>query len=405
LCATVWRVTRRTILCVASYFKGNDFLVECKAQGCTVILLTLEALLRKPWARHVCDEVLALPSFADRRQVVDAVSFLARTRDIERIAPLDDFDVEIAAHLREHLRIPGMGETTARYFRDKLAMRTRCRDRGILVPDFVHTLNDARIDRFLATVPPPWLLKPRAEASAVGIRTLQSPEEAWAAIHALGDERSRYLLERLVPGDVFHVDSIVEERAVVFAEAHQYRRPLLEVAQGGGVFATRTVPRDGEIERTLLSLHGRVIDQLGLVRGVTHTEYIRGHDGRFHFLETGARVGGVHIADLVEATTGIHLWREWARIEIAQGEVPYIVPARRRDYGGLIVSLARQQAPDTSAYTDKEIVWRMEGNPHHVGLVVRSHDHARIEKLLDEYEARFGRDFVATLPPTDTPSA
>ena len=43
----------------------------------------------------------------DRKVVINTVSYLARTRRIDRIAPLDDFDVEMAATLREHLRIPG----------------------------------------------------------------------------------------------------------------------------------------------------------------------------------------------------------------------------------------------------------------------------------------------------------
>ena len=115
----------RVILAVASYFKGNALLEQCKKEGCHVILLTLEPLLSKPWAREYVDEVFAVHSLTDRRTVINSVSYLARTRDIARIIPLDDYDVETAAHLREHLRIPGMGETTARYFRDKLAMRAR----------------------------------------------------------------------------------------------------------------------------------------------------------------------------------------------------------------------------------------------------------------------------------------
>jgi len=36
-----------------------------------------------------------------------------------RVVTLEDFDVEKVAALREHLRIPEMGDTTTRYFRDK----------------------------------------------------------------------------------------------------------------------------------------------------------------------------------------------------------------------------------------------------------------------------------------------
>ena len=146
----------RTLLALASYFKGNDFLEQCKREGCHVILLTLEPLLGKPWARDYIDEIFAVHSLTDRRTVVNSISFLARTRDISRITPRDDYDVETAAHLREHLRIPGMGDTTDRYFRDKLAMRVRAKDRGIAIPEFVHVLNHARIHNFLTSVPAPW---------------------------------------------------------------------------------------------------------------------------------------------------------------------------------------------------------------------------------------------------------
>jgi hypothetical protein len=391
----------RVILCLASYFKGNAFLEQAKREGCHVILLTLEPLLGKPWPRDHIDEVFALHSLSDRRAVVNAVSYLARTRDISRITPLDDYDVETAAHLREHLRIPGMGETTARYFRDKLAMRARARDRGIAIPEFVHVLNHARVHQFLASVPAPWLLKPRSEASSVGIKKFSRPEDVWACIEQLGDNQSTYLLERMIPGDVFHVDAIISEKQVVFAEVHQYRKPLFDLIQGGGIFATRTVLRGSEVERQILAAHARVIEHLGLVRGVTHTEFIRGRDdGEIYFLETAARVGGAHIADLVEASTGLNPWREWAKIEISQGDEPYVLPEHRKDYGGLILSLSKQERPDTSAYTDPELVWRLDGQPpHHVGFIVRADNPERVEQLLEQYEPRIARDFMASMPP------
>lgn len=389
-----------TIICLSSYFKGNPFLEQCKREGWRVVLLTLEPLLTKPWSREYIDEVFALPTLYDQEIVVKVVSFLARTRDIRRVAALDDYDVEMAAHLREHLRAPGMGETTARYFRDKLAMRARARDRSIPVPDFVHVLNHERIRRFLRDVPAPWLLKPRSEASSIGIKKLFHEADVWPAIEQLGDAQSSYLIERMIPGDVFHVDAIVAERQVLLAECHRYRKPLLELINTGGIFATRTVERGSEIERQLHEANARVVEHLGLVRGVMHTEFIRSsEDGTIFFLESAARVGGAHIADLVEASSGINLWREWAKIEISQGEVPYKLPERREEYGGLIVSLARQEAPDTSEYNDPEIAWRMTNNPNHVGLIVRSSSVERIDQLLNEYEPRIARDFMASMPP------
>jgi hypothetical protein len=121
-----------------------------------------------------------------------------------------------------------------------------------------------------------------------------------------------------------------------------------------------------------------------------------------YFLETSARVGGAHIAELVEAATGINLWAEWAKVEIAGGKLPYAPPAARQDYAGLLVSLARQEHPDTAPFADPEIVWRMS-KPHHVGLIVRSPSPARVRELLADYAVRVARDYHASAPAQDRP--
>jgi hypothetical protein len=60
-----------------------------------------------------------------------------KSNQVDAIVALDDYDVEKATYLRENLRIDGMGQTTGRYFRDKLAMRMRAKSCGISIPAFV----------------------------------------------------------------------------------------------------------------------------------------------------------------------------------------------------------------------------------------------------------------------------
>jgi hypothetical protein len=403
-----WRVgdsAQLTILAVATYEKGQEFLRECRRQGCTVLLLTVDSLKDGDWPRDAIDEMFFIPRQIPREDLLKGVSHLARTRAIDRIVALDDFDVETAALLREHLRVPGMGETTARYFRDKLAMRVRARNQGILVPDFVHVLNDEAIHRFTERVRPPWMLKPRSNAAAIGIRRLEQPRDLWEAVEALGDRRSFYLLERFVAGDVFHVDALVWEREPIFHASHQYGQPPFSVAHQGGIFTTRSVPRGSSASRPLEAINREVVTTLGLVRGVSHSEFIRSaEDGRWYFLETSARVGGAFIVDVVEAAAGINLWREWARIEIAGEDHPYHLPNVRDQYAGLALTLARQEHPDTSAYTDPEIVYRVDKR-HHAGLIVRSGDARRVDELLDNYTGRFLQDFYAFQPAPERPSS
>ena len=167
-----------TVLCVVTFEKGQEFMRECKRLGCRVLLVTLERLREADWPREAVDEFFYMPEDFAIEPLTRGVSYIARTREIERIVPLDDFDVETAAALREHLRVPGMGDTTARHFRDKLAMRMKAREHSILVPEFVHALNHARIQSFTESVAPPWVLKPRSEASAVGISKVESAAKA-----------------------------------------------------------------------------------------------------------------------------------------------------------------------------------------------------------------------------------
>jgi hypothetical protein len=392
-----------TVFLLASAEKGAAFIRECKRQGNYVILLTRHKYKdEKGWPREAIDQMELLDTLDDFAAVLRLVNDVARQRRIDRVVALDDFDVETAALVREHLRLPGMSYSTARRFRDKLAMRVCARDADIAVPDFVATINGADIGEFAERVPPPWILKPRGEAAAVGIKKIESAGELWPALEALGDRHPFFLLEHFIPGDIFHVDSIVWDREILFAMPSKYGRPPFDVAHKGGTFTTRTLPHDTGDAQTLLALNREVITCLGLVRGVTHTEFIRSHEGDlFYFLETASRVGGANIADLVEAASGLNLWAEWACIELCASRSPYKLPERRDVNAGLIISLAGQQHPDTSAYDDPEIVWRLDKN-YHAGLIVASPDPARVEALLEDYSHRFYNDFSITLPAPET---
>ena len=382
-----------TVLCLASYYKGTDFLCECHRQGCRTLLLTSHSLEHEDWPRESIDEIFYMPDVQKQWKLEDAllgVSYMARTENIDRVVALDDFDVETAATLREHLRVPGMGDTTARYFRDKLAMRTKASEEGLLVPEFIHVLNYARLGEFMDRVPPPWVLKPRSMAGSMGIKKIRTAEKLWAALEILGDQQSFYLLERYVPGDIYHVDAIFYERELLFSIASRYGRPPMDVSQEGDIFTTRTLPLESEEAAPLLALNEKVVQAFGLVRGVSHTEFIRGReDGKLYFLETSA---------------GVNLCAEWAKVEIAGGKAPYQAPTPGNDSAGLLISLAKQEHPDTSAYNDAEIVWRMDDKKHHVGLIVKSANPARVQELLQNYAQRMRQDFFAWQPPLERPN-
>ena len=388
-----------TLLCMTSFDKGADFMRAARDAGARVLLLTVEKLKDLSWPRESIDQVFLMPDLYNREHVTNAVSYLARTERIDRIVPLDEFDVEMAAALREHLRVAGMDESTTRFFRDKLAMRMKADAAGMRVPAFARTFPYDDVRAFLSSVQPPWFLKPRMEASAVGIKKITDADQVQRIFDELGDAQSRYLIEQFVRGEVYHVDSIVSNGKLVLCEKHRYHQPPFEVYHGGGLFRTSTLERGSAEDVELERLTQLLATSFGIDLGILHTEYIRGaDDGEFYFLETAARVGGAYISEMVEVSTGVNLWREWAALEIAAARgVAYELPPVRKDYGGVILSLARQQWPDTSFYNDLEIVHRID-KEYHAGFVLRSDSYNRIAELLREYGERFMHDFAAKMP-------
>jgi biotin carboxylase len=399
------------ILCISTYEKGQAFLSEAARLGCAVTLLTVEKLRHADWPWESLAGFHLMPEKLTAQQALVYVTRLMKDTAFDRIVPLDEFDLETAALAREHLRLPGMGQTLTRNFRDKLAMREAARAGGVAVPDFFSVANHHALWKFMQRTASEtggisWLLKPRWSASAIGIQKIEQESDLWPHLERLGDEASDHLLECFVPGEIYHVEGITWNGEVIFAAAHKYGKPPMQTMHQGGVFTTRTLDRDGEEAVALREIHARTLKALGMVNGVTHSEFIRAHaDGKYYFLETAARVGGAFIAEVAEFGSGVNPWVEWARIEVAllRGET-YTLPPLREEYAGSVICLAKQETPDTSFYDAPEVVYRLHKH-HHAGLIVKSPSAERVQELLGWYGEGFLNDFCTRMDVPDKPTS
>src|SRR5215468_5855435 len=170
------------IVCLATYFKGTDFVRECKENGCRVTLITKEKMLNEDWPRDSLDDLIAVPNDAGPPLFIDLIAFLSRQAKIDRVAALEEFDVVTAALIREHLCLPGLNSSSAKVFRDKLAMAVHSQRAGINVPEFVPLVNSEEVDDYMKRLHGPWVIKPRSDVSAIGIRKVTEPQEVWSAI-------------------------------------------------------------------------------------------------------------------------------------------------------------------------------------------------------------------------------
>jgi biotin carboxylase len=374
---------------------AESFLRELKRQGHRVVVVTRAEALGYDWPREYIDALYAVKNIFDADELRNAVTYLAREERIDRLVGPGEYDIELAARLREHLRVPGMGDSRSRYFRDKLAMRDRAQSGGVPVPRFVAAIHRPTIAQFLNEVPGPWVLKPRTEASSKGIQVLRDHEQVWRALDALGDTAADHLIERFVPGDVFHVDGVVSRGQVLFAAPHRYGKPILRLHKEGGVYTTWRLQDESPEAKALLALNQEVVTALGLREGVTHIEYIRDEDGKFFFLEAGARVGAGLIEEMVEAHSGVNLWAEWARIEIAEAQgVPYQLPPVKHGYAGVLASAVHHQHPDPRPYLSEGVRF-LPSKPYHIGLLVEAESADAVAARLQELAQRVGRELSA----------
>lgn len=391
----------KTFVCISNYFKGTDFIIQLKALGNKVYLVTSEKLRDKPWPKEHIDEIFYMQGSDvewNLEHLFLGVSNLMKSNKVDAIVALDDYDVEKATYLRENLRIDGMGQTTGRYFRDKLAMRMRAKSCGIPIPAFCSLFNDHDINTFADTISPPWVLKPRSEASAAGIIKVFNKESLWNHINEMGNNRFKYLIEQFKPGDVYHCDSLILSGKLLFSLSSKYLATPMEISQGGGVFRTSNITYDSEDDVAIKRMNKEVLKEFGLKNGAAHTEFIKcKEDGQIYFLETSSRVGGAHIAEMVEAASNVNLWKEWAIIEDALvKEKKYQLPEQKKEYAGIVLTLSKYQHPDLSSFSDPEVCFSVPLE-YHAGLIIKSEREERIQELLNNYVDRLVADYTVVV--------
>jgi biotin carboxylase len=392
------------IVCIASEFKGNEFLEECQNAGWHVTLVTRKDLLDAPWVWTSVNEAKTVEPNAAPEEYIRLITNIAGSQPVDRIVGLDEFDVLTAARAREHLQVEGISNSYALRFRDKLRMRNLACEVGLPCPEFVGVFNPVEINEYLEKTRAPWIVKPRTEVSAFGIRKCETVGQVWDVLtdldnrHTWRDHPSQFLIERFIEGKVFHVDSVVADGKIAAVGVSEYGTPPFSVSHHGGVFTSFTVPYRSKERRELEQLNQKLLEGFEYRRGVAHAEFLQSAEtGEFFLLEVAARVGGAYIANVLEQANGFNLWREWARLETATKEKPYKAPKLRKDYAGICLALSKDETPDTSHYTDSEIVYRVN-KPKHIGLIFYANKRQRLAELLQNYTEKITGDFLAVAP-------
>ncbi|MEO3753203.1 ATP-grasp domain-containing protein [Streptomyces sp. B6B3] len=359
---------------------------EWRAMGLSVVLADGWSASRY---EHLVDEFEPLDP-RDGSADLAAVTRLARGCD--GLVTLSDDCQETAAAVAATLGLPGVGRAAAATARSKGRQRELCERAGMWVPRWRTVREPADLRAYFADGDRAAVLKPVDSAGSAGVLRVGTLREAlreWPVVRSLSPSRTA-VVEDFITGREVCVEAVVSDGEPVFVSVtdKQVRGPHGFVVVALGVAARQ--PDRAAATRFVR----RLVAAVGLEQGVVHAECKVDGD-RWGMVEAGFRPGGDLIPDLTARATGVHVYRELARV--ALGERPSGAPTGGRTAAFTAVRFlvgggqVRRLVPPALALTglpDVRIVNQLFAPGQRVRLPMSNHGRAG-------YAVGWGRDWAA----------
>lgn len=267
-----------------------------------------------PKVRDALTDYLQVPRIMDEADVAERVHAWLRGKEIDRVESQWEPLVLLAARLRERFGVPGMSVDTVMGFRDKGLMKQRVAAAGLRVPRAARVRTDSDVWRAAEIIGFPLILKPIAGAGSADTYRIDGPDDLLRVLPYLRHVPEASC-EEFVEGEEYTFDTICIEGKPAFMNVAQYLpRPLLARTHewiSPEIITVRDLTQPKLQDGIRLGLG--VLDALHMGTGFTHMEWYRKADGEVVFGEIGCRPGGAHLADQMNFTCDIDVFREWAR--------------------------------------------------------------------------------------------
>ena len=245
----------------------------------------------------------------DLRDLESILAYADRIKPDAVISDQCDYSHFAQACIAERYGLPGPRLAQAQLSANKYLQRMRCREAGVLVPDFAlcATLKEAKT--FAKSHGFPIVLKPTDNRGSFGVNRVDSDEEITDAFFdAIANSHSRLILaENFISGTHVTVDG--------YAFAQSGCRSLA-LASKKLIGTRRQVALDilypGEIEPSLYQktmwINETACSSLGYCFGMTHCEYMLTPENDVFLIEAANRGGGVYTSEVIcPAVSGIDL--------------------------------------------------------------------------------------------------
>ncbi|MEU0720039.1 hypothetical protein ABZ498_23015 [Streptomyces lavendulocolor] len=278
---------------------------------------------RAPLDAALAEDIRVLPDLSDTAEAVrHTAGLVAEHGPFTHVLALSEFDLELAAELRQRFGVPGRGPREVAAVRDKVVMKGLVEAAGLRVPAFRATPTAAEVRDFAARHGYPFVLKPRAGADSQGVHVV--PDAGRLEELLDGAELGDAQCEEYVDGVLYQVDGVVAGGELLTLRSWRCGGSCLDFATGTAFSSVANDDRD--FERRVTAFTERVCAALGITDDVFHLEVFRvegrgdGAGDEIVFLEVGARAGGGQVRVVWDEVYGVDLVAASALVQI--GDVP-----------------------------------------------------------------------------------
>ena len=247
----------------------------------------------------------------DYDAIVRACGFFThRYGKLDRFESLNEYWLDMEAHIRDDFNITGVRTRQIEDYRRKSRMKSKFRQANVPTARgrLVRSLEEARA--LVAKTGYPVVAKPDAGVGALGTYRLNNDEDLIRFF------RSKpvvdYILEEFISGTIFSYDGLADQSGEpVFATAHTFSQGIMETVNEGrhiSYHSLRDIP-------PALETHGRrCLRSFNVRERFFHIEFFQIADGSYVGLEVNMRPPGGYTTDMFNYACDIDIYRTWAEL-------------------------------------------------------------------------------------------
>lgn len=216
----------------------------------------------------------------------------------DSIIALDEFDILLAAELREKYKIEGQNVVEAAVFRDKDVMTKRVKELGFRIPASLKVKQFSELEMFL-NKHHDIIVKPISGAGSVDTFRIRDTDDLSVIKSKILTQNHEVLIQEYIDSDIYHIDGFMSNGKIIYCEPSKYLYNPLLIKKGISAAAVSLDKESTDYQR--LTDYASLLSKKLYPKGtyLFHLEVF--YDAQdILFLEIACRIGGARIRQNLE---------------------------------------------------------------------------------------------------------